>query len=189
MMIGFGLLMIASTKYVIPIFSTEHRIRLKRFDNSYLTSLIFGIAFALGWTPCVGPILGSIYTFAATSPGIGFLLLLTYSFGLGIPFLIVGAFVSRFSEFFSKMKRFMKYFSIVSGLFLIVVGAMVVTGYIGVLSIFLLGLNGAVSSPNELNFLLALVAGILTFLSPCILPLVPAYFAYMVGTTAEKVRK
>jgi cytochrome c-type biogenesis protein len=185
----FGILMVASVRYIIPFFSTEHKINVRRFDNSYLTSLVFGVAFAMGWTPCVGAILGSIYAFAATSPGIGFLLLLAYSLGLGIPFLIVGAFVSRFSNFLSKIKRFMKYFSIVSGLFLIALGLLVVTGYIGLLSIFLVGPNSPMPLNNQLNFLLALVAGILTFLSPCILPLVPAFLSYMAGTTAEQVRK
>ena len=184
----FGILMIASTRYIIPFFSTEHKIHVKRFDNSYLTSLVFGVAFALGWTPCVGAILGSIYAFAPTSPGVGFLLLLAYSLGLGIPFLIVGAFVSKFSSFLSRIRRFMRYFSIVSGLFLIVLGVLVVTGYIGLLSVFLVGPNSQMPLSNQLNFLIALIAGVLTFLSPCILPLVPAYFAYMAGTTAEKVR-
>jgi cytochrome c-type biogenesis protein len=82
----------------------------------------------------------------------------------------------------------MRYFSIVSGLFLIVLGVLVVTGYIGLLSVFLVGPNSQMPLSNQLNFLIALIAGVLTFLSPCILPLVPAYFAYMAGTTAEKVR-
>ncbi len=185
----FGILMIASVKYIIPFFSTEHKIHVKRFNNSYLTSFVFGIAFAMGWTPCVGAILGSIYAFAATSPGIGFLLLLAYSLGLGIPFLMVGAFVSKISNFLTKIRRFMKYFSVVSGMFLIALGIMVVTGYIGLISIFLVGPNSPMPLSNQLNFLFALVAGILTFLSPCILPLVPAYFSYMAGTTAEQVRK
>jgi cytochrome c-type biogenesis protein len=187
--IGFGILMVASLKYVIPIFSSEHKIHIKRFSNSYLTSTVFGIAFALGWTPCVGAILGSIYTFAATSPGIGFLLLLAYSLGLGIPFLLVGAFVSSLSSFLKRIRRAMKYFSLISGIFLMALGVLVVTGYIGLLSVFLVGPNGPMSLSNQLNFLLALVAGLLTFISPCILPLVPAYFSYMAGTTAEEVRK
>ena len=103
--IAFGILIVASTKYIIPFFSSEHRITVRRFSNSYLTSLVFGIAFALGWTPCVGAILGSIYVLAATSPGIGFLLLMAYSLGLGIPFLIFGAFISKVSDLMRKIKR------------------------------------------------------------------------------------
>ena len=187
--IGFGILMIASVKYIIPFFSTEHKMNVKRYNNSYLSSFVFGFAFALGWTPCVGAILGAIYVLAATSPGISFLLLLAYSIGLGIPFLIFGAFISRLSDVMKKIRGFLKYFSIISGLFLIILGVMVVTGYIGLLAIFLLGTNAPMSAGNQLNFLIALFAGVLTFLSPCILPILPAYFSYMAGTASEEVRK
>lgn len=185
LIIGFGVLMVASAKYIIPFFSTEHKLHVKRFSNSYLTSFVFGIAFALGWTPCVGAILGSIYILAATSPGIGFLLLLAYSLGLGIPFLIFGAFISKLSDFMKRIRGFLRYFSIISGLFLIAVGVLIVTGYIGLLAIFLIGSAGQMSINNQLNFLIALFAGILTFLSPCILPLLPAYLSYMAGTATE----
>lgn len=187
--IAFGVLMIASFKYIIPIFSTEHKLRLKKLKNSYASSLVFGIAFALGWTPCVGAILGSIYVLAATSPGVGFLLLLAYSLGLGIPFLILGAFISKLSAFMKRIHNFLRYFSLVSGIFLVAVGVLVVTGYIGLLAIFLNGTAAPMSLSNQLNFLIALFAGILTFLSPCILPLLPAYFSYISGTASEEVRK
>jgi cytochrome c-type biogenesis protein len=186
----FGLMLIASTKYIIPFFNTEHKIHPKRLQNSYAFSLLFGLSFAIGWTPCVGAILGSIYVFAASSPGIGFLLLLAYAFGLGIPFLLVGAFTSKFAGFLNKSKRFLKYFNIVSGLFLVAMGLLVITGYIGLLSIFLISQNGGmISLSNQLNFLIAIAAGVLTFLSPCILPLVPAYLSYMAGTTVSEVAK
>jgi cytochrome c-type biogenesis protein len=186
----FGAALILSTKYFIPIFTQEYKFHVKRssFSNSYVSSFIFGIAFAIGWTPCVGPILGSIYALAITSPGIGFLLLLAYSLGLGIPFLIVGAFLSKFTSFMKRMGRFLKYFNIISGLFLIGIGLLIVTDYIGVLSVFLVGTNGYISLSGQLNFLIAIVAGILTFLSPCILPLVPAYLSYIGGTTAQEAK-
>ena len=78
----FGILLIVSLKYSIPFLASEHKIKIRRFSNSYITSFVFGIAFAIGWTPCVGAILGSIYTLAAVSPGIGFILLLAYSLGI-----------------------------------------------------------------------------------------------------------
>lgn len=185
----FGILMLSSAKYIIPFFSMEHKIRVKRYSNTYLTSFLFGLAFALGWTPCVGAILGSIYALAASSPGLSFLLLLAYSIGLGIPFLIFGAFISELSPFLERIHTFLKYFSIISGLFLIALGLLIITGYIGLISVFLVGPQGPMSLSSQLNFLLALVAGILTFLSPCILPLLPAYFSYMAGTAAETVKR
>ncbi len=186
----FGALIIASSKYIIPFFNREHKFKVRRFSNSYLFSFIFGVAFAIGWTPCVGPILGSIYVFALSSPGLGFLLLMAYALGLGIPFLIVGAFTSKLAGFMQRIRGFLKYFNIVSGIFLVALGVLVVTGYIGLLSVFLIGGQGSMISLNgQLNFLIAIAAGVLTFLSPCILPLVPAYFSYMAGTAAVVVKQ
>ncbi len=192
--IAFGVLMIASAKYPIPFFGVEHKIRPRKFRNSYLTSTVFGIAFALGWTPCVGAILGSIYTLAAVSPGLGFLYLVAFSLGLGIPFLIAGAFVSQVSGFLRKAGPFLRYFNVISGLFLIGIGLLVVTNYIGFLQIFLnnVGPLGSLANPLgqfQLNFLIALAAGFLTFISPCILPLVPAFLSFVSGTAVGGVKK
>ncbi|MDA4125092.1 MAG: cytochrome c biogenesis protein CcdA [Thaumarchaeota archaeon] len=190
----FGILMIASVRYAIPFFSVEHKIRPRKFKNNYVTSVAFGVAFALGWTPCVGAILGSVYTLAAVSPGLGFLYLMAFSLGLGIPFLVAGAFVSRVSGFLKKSGRFLRYFNVVSGLFLIGVGLLVVTNYIGILQIFLNGVGplGSLANPlaqSQLNFLIALSAGFLTFISPCILPLVPAFLAFVSGTSVEAAKR
>ncbi len=185
----FGMLLILSAKYAIPFFISEHRIQARRFNNGFIFSFTFGIAFAIGWTPCVGAILGSIYVLAATSPGMSFLLLLSYSLGMGIPFLIIGAFASRLTSFIRRIQGFLKYFNIISGLFLVSVGLLVATGYIGLLSVFLVGSGGVISMEGQLNFLIAIIAGILTFLSPCILPLVPAYFSYMAGAAAQEARR
>ena len=190
----FGLLMIASTWFAIPFFSVEHKIHVTRFNNSYVTSSAFGVAFALGWTPCVGAILGSVYTLAAISPGLGFLYLVAFSLGLGIPFLIAGAFISRVSGFIRRSGRFLRYFGVVSGLFLSGVGLLVVTNYIGMLQIFLNGVGplGSLANPfgqSQLSFLIALAAGFLTFISPCILPLVPAFLAYVSGTSVKATKQ
>ncbi len=188
--IAFGVLIIVSARYVIPFFGVEHKIHVRKFRNRYATSTVFGIAFALGWTPCVGAILGSIYTLAAVSPGLGFLYLMAFSLGLGIPFLIAGALISRLSGFLKKAGRFLSYFNIISGLFLIGIGLLLVSNYIGVLQIFLNNVGPLASLANpfgqfQLNFLIALSAGFLTFISPCILPLVPAFLAFVSGTSAE----
>ena len=192
--VALGVLMIASVWYAIPFFSVEHKIHVRTFRSSYATSSVFGVAFALGWTPCVGAILGSVYTLAAVSPGLGFLYLMAFSLGLGIPFLLAGAFISRVSGFLKRAGRFLRYFSLVSGLFLMAVGLLVVTNYIGVPQIFLNGVGplGALANPlgqSQLSFLIALSAGFLTFISPCILPLVPAFLAYLSGTSVETVKR
>ena len=65
-----------------------------KFKSKYLTSFVFGAAFAVGWTPCVGAVLGGILALAATQPGVAFTLLFSYSLGLGIPFLVVALFAA-----------------------------------------------------------------------------------------------
>lgn len=192
--IAFGVLVIVSVRYALPFFSVEHKIRVRKFKNSYATSSVFGVAFALGWTPCVGAILGSVYTLAAVSPGLGFLYLMAFSLGLGIPFLLAGAFISRVSGFLKRVGRFLRYFSAISGLFLMAVGLLVVTNYIGVLQIFLNGVGplGSLANPfgqSQLSFLIAISAGFMTFISPCILPLVPAFLAYLSGTSVEAAKR
>lgn len=188
--LAFGALMIVSVRYVVPIFSAEHKFHVRKFSSSYLTSSAFGVAFALGWTPCVGAILGSVYTLASVSPASGFLYLMAFSLGLGIPFLLAGAFVSRVSWFMKRTGRVLRYYGVVSGALLVAVGLLVVTNYIGVLQIFLNGIGPLATLANplgqsQLSFLVALSAGSLTFISPCILPLVPAFLAYVSGTSVE----
>ena len=184
----FGILLIASLKHSIPFLRSEHKLKVKRFRNSYATSFVFGSAFAIGWTPCVGFILGAIYALAATSPGAGFALLLTYSLGLGITFLFAGAFFSRIAGFIRRSQSVIKFFNIIGGLFLIAVGLLVVTNYIGIIATFLIPADASVNVSGQLNFTIAFIAGLLSFFSPCILPLVPAFLSYMAGTTAIEAK-
>ncbi len=184
----FGSFLIVSLKYNIPFLQSDHKIKVRKFKNSYLSSFVFGVAFAVGWTPCVGAILGSIYTLAATSPGTGFLLLLTYSLGIGVPFLIAGAFTSRISGFLERSQRLLKYFNIIGGLLLIAIGLLVLFNYLGIIASFFVGTDVGMSVEGQLSVFLAFVAGIITFLSPCILPLLPAFFSYMAGTTAVELK-
>lgn len=186
--IAFGIMLIVSLKYSIPFFTREHKIKVRRFSNSYISSFVFGVAFAIGWTPCVGAILGAIYTLAAVSPGLGFLLLFAYSLGIGVPFLIAGLFTSRVSGFLERSGGMLKYFNIIGGLLLIAIGMLVLFNYIGILASFLVG-SETVMVTGQLNFFIAFLAGIVTFISPCILPLLPAFFSYMAGTTANEVKK
>ena len=123
--IAFGLYLIGLLK--LPFLDKEHKLKVRKFKYSYLTSFIFGAAFAVGWTPCVGAVLGSILTLAAISPGSAFNLLLFYSFGLGLPFLVVGLFTSQMTSFIAKAGSWLKYFNIVVGILLILLGILVFT--------------------------------------------------------------
>ena len=100
----------------------------KIFTKSrYLTSFLFGLAFAAGWTPCVGPVLGAILGLAASAPGSAFTLLMAYALGLGLPFLIIGAFTAEISEYLYRLGRWLGYLQIVFGIILIVLGILVFT--------------------------------------------------------------
>lgn len=138
--IFFGLYLTGALKFLtdrIPFLTSAHRIQPRRFKSQYLNSFIFGVAFAAGWTPCVGAILGGILTLAITQPAAAFNLMLAYSFGIGIPFLVAGAFISQTSSFISRFAGFMKWFTLAMGIVLILLGVLVATGYIGAISVFL----------------------------------------------------
>ena len=111
----------------IPFLQADHKIAVKKFQNSYLTSFVFGASFAVGWSPCVGAILGSIFALAISSPGHSFILLLAYSVGLGIPFLAMGLFTESIMHVIKKSDIVLKYFNIVVGILLIILGVLVFT--------------------------------------------------------------
>jgi cytochrome c-type biogenesis protein len=120
---GFGTYMILS--YKIRILNVEKKIFPKNTGAKFPVSFLFGMAFAAGWTPCVGPILGTIITLAATTPGIAFNLLLAYSVGIGIPFVLMGALISKSSKIVSKMRKHLKYYTVVLGIVIIILGVLV----------------------------------------------------------------
>jgi cytochrome c-type biogenesis protein len=133
--IVFGAYLILSTK--LRILNFEKRMtKLPRFKTSYLTSFVFGAAFASGWTPCVGPILGSTLTLAATSPGAAYNSLLAYALGLGVPFLVTGAFFSQATGLIRRMVKHLKYFNPIMGGVLIVLGVLLFTNQLSVIGSF-----------------------------------------------------
>jgi len=133
--IAFGAYLILSSK--IRVLNFERRMtHIPRFKTTYLTSFVFGAAFASGWTPCVGPILGTTLTLAATSPGAAYNSLLAYSLGLGVPFLITGAFFSQSTKIIKKMIKHLKYFNPIMGAILIILGILVLTNQLSIIGNF-----------------------------------------------------
>ena len=130
----FGMFLILSTK--INSLNKEKKFHIKNFKSSYPMSFVFGLAFAIGWTPCVGPILGTILTLAATTPSISFSLLLAYSTGLGIPFILMGAFYSKSTKIISSMIKHLKYYNIVLGGFIILLGILIFTNQLAYIANF-----------------------------------------------------
>jgi cytochrome c-type biogenesis protein len=127
--IAFGIFLIAA--YKLPWLNYELRLKKTAGNNpDYLRSVGIGAAFALGWTPCIGPILGCILTLACSTQTVaqGALLLTVYSLGLGIPFIILGLAWGAIMPLWKSINRYLGIISIVSGALLIVVGILMLTG-------------------------------------------------------------
>jgi cytochrome c-type biogenesis protein len=114
----------------------EKRVQLHQKPAGYVGSFLVGIAFAAGWTPCIGPILASILMVAATEGSImqGIILLLLYSLGLGIPFFLSALAMHKFMSVFNRFKKFIRVFEICTGLFLVLVGILIYTNGLSRLS-------------------------------------------------------
>ena len=129
LIIAFGIFLIAAIK--LPWLNYEKRINAKVGSSpGYFRSIGIGAAFALGWTPCIGPILGAILMLACSSQTVaeGALLLTVYSLGMGIPFIILGLVWGAIMPFWKSINRYLGVLSIVSGVLLIVIGILMLTG-------------------------------------------------------------
>ena len=132
--IGFGVFLLLTIKF--RSLNIEKKFIPKREKASYPLSFLFGLAFAAGWTPCVGPILGTILTLAAATPAASFNLLLAYSLGLGIPFILMGVFFSRATRIIQSMSRHLKYYSVIIGSLIIILGVLVFTNQLAYIANF-----------------------------------------------------
>jgi cytochrome c-type biogenesis protein len=125
----------------------EKRISLKDKPTGYAGSFLVGIAFAAGWTPCIGPILAAILAVAATEESVyqGILLLLLYSLGLGVPFFLSAYAMNRFLVVFNRFKKYIPVFEIITGIFLIIIGVLIYSNWLsrlsGYVSIFYKGIE------------------------------------------------
>ena len=118
----------------------EKKFHLKKKPLGYLGTVLVGMAFGAGWTPCVGPILGSILTMAATTQNIikGIVFLAFYSLGIALPFFISGLILHKFFEYFQSIRKYFKVITTVGGILLIIVGILLISGYFSAMSSCLL---------------------------------------------------
>ncbi len=139
LIVFFGLYLMGMIR--LGALAREQRIHLQDKPVGYLGSLLVGLAFGAGWTPCIGPILGSIlmYTSVKSSLGQGLALLFAYSMGLAVPFLVAALLVERFIEWFKKFRRFIPLTTRIAGGVLVVVGVLLMTGYFSLLAAWLQG--------------------------------------------------
>jgi cytochrome c-type biogenesis protein len=170
----------------IPWFQYDTRPFWTKGRGGWLSSGIFGAFFAAGWTPCIGVTLGSILTLGMSQDTSGQAMVLSsgYALGLGVPFLLLGLATERGLVILHRFKPHMRKINIISGLFLILIGVMMLTNQIMRIAIWAQGAGlylDVVGSGLIPTYPLAMAAGLLSFLSPCVLPLVPAYLGYLSG--------
>ncbi len=160
--------------------------------SGYLPSFLMGIFFSAGWTPCIGPTLGAILALGYNSATIGHsvLLLAAYSLGLGIPFVLFALALDRASGLLVSLTRHIRTIQLINGTLLVLIGFALLTKQLAVIARWAqennFYLEAGVLGGDTPTFLIAALAGLLSFLSPCVLPLVPAYVFYLTGHTFSR---
>lgn len=137
LIIVFGLYLLGVLN--ISFLKMEHRFQFRSRPVGYVGSFLIGVAFAAGWTPCVGPVLGTILLYASTTDSMmnGVLLLTSYSLGLGLPLFLTALGVDRFLAYFKRARLYLWGVSTVSGVLLIIVGIMIYANTLTMITSFL----------------------------------------------------
>jgi cytochrome c-type biogenesis protein len=193
----FGLFLLGIIK---PAFLTrQHTFAVKkRFKSHFITSFVFGAAFAVGWTPCVTAALGAILGLATSSPSSAFVLLFAYTMGLGVPFLLVGLFTEKAEGLINRGGKAVEIFQKIFAVILVILGILIFVGELSKIANFkflteaLLMLNAgfsggsAIASLSLFNIAISFIAGLASFLSPCVLPIIPGFLSYLASTATNK---
>ena len=139
-----GLIIIILSLHIIGIFNIKFLNYEKRIEANigkiFFSPILIGMAFAFGWTPCIGPILGSILILASTEESLfrGILLLLSYSIGLAIPFILSGYLIQKFLIFSKNFKKNINKVSKIGGIILLITGILIITNQLQALGFYLL---------------------------------------------------
>ena len=148
-----GIIIVLFSIQLIGIFNfnfmnKDIRIFTKQYSNNLAFPLLVGTAFGFGWTPCIGPILGSIITLAALEENIGkgILLLSFYSLGLAIPFIISGVLIDKFLLFSKSSRKYLSNITKAAGVILLLTGIAILTGQLQTLGFFILELFPALGN-------------------------------------------
>jgi cytochrome c-type biogenesis protein len=180
----------------LPFLQMDKRLRIRRPGVSYAGSVLVGIGFAAGWSPCIGPILAAVLAMASDAKTVyaAMGLLFVYSLGLAIPFFLTAFALDRALPVFKRMRRFLPAIEFVAGLFVIAMGLVLVTnewlrftGWIYATFPALANVGTGPEATGAISIGAVFVAGFVSFISPCVLPLVPVYISYITGQSIEQL--
>jgi cytochrome c-type biogenesis protein len=170
----------------IPWFYMDTRQQFTGKTGTLWGSLAMGVFFAAGWSPCIGATLGAILTLGFSSNTVGQAMYLSfgYSIGLGIPFLLLALAVDQAVPLVRRLRKYMRAFQVISGILIIAIGLLMVTAQMTAIARWALQSGLYLDLPSSggvPSLITSVLAGILSFLSPCVFPLVPAYLGYLSG--------
>jgi len=163
-----------------------------RGGNS-VSSFMMGVLFAAGWTPCIGPTLGAILTLGMSRESSGQAIVLSagYALGLAIPFLLLGIGTEKALSYLKKLHKYLKWIERISGILLIIVGLLMLLNQMSMITRWALQNEFFIDVPfgqtDMPTITISILAGLLSFLSPCVLPLVPAYLGYLSGSAIQNL--
>lgn len=198
----FGVIVILLGLNMLGLFrlsflAMDKRVQVRRGGISYLGSMLAGVGFAAGWTPCIGPILAGVLAMASAqeSVGSGIGLLLIYSMGLALPFFLMALGLQYALPLLARIKRFLPVIDVVAGAIVLSVGIVLVTNsflrftawlYQTFPAMATLG-TGPTVEGGAITAGAAFAAGLVSCISPCVLPLLPAYLSLLTGQSVESL--
>ena len=179
----------------LPWLAIDKRVQVRKRGVSYVGSFLVGIGFAAGWSPCIGPILAAVLALAADAKTVshGMWLLSVYSLGLGLPLLATAIALQYMLPFFQRIRRFLPAIEFAAGLLVIAMGVVLVTNrwllFVGWIyktfpAVANLG-TGPETTGTAISLGAVFIAGLVSFVSPCVLPLMPAYISYLTGQSID----
>ena len=179
----------------LPFLAMDKRVHFAHHITSYPATLLAGIGFSAGWSPCIGPVLAAVIALAGSARDVrmGTIYLLVYSLGLGIPFIVTALALNYMLPLFKAFKRYLRAAEIFAGVLVVAMGVILVTGsflrFTGFLYREFPALANVGTGPDVGGGALTLgavfIAGVVSFISPCVLPLVPAYISLITGRRLE----
>lgn len=180
----------------IGVLAMDKRLHFAHHTTSYPATLLAGIGFAAGWSPCIGPVLAAVLAIAGSTsnPGLGVIYLSVYSLGLGLPFIATALALNFVLPLLKRFKRYLHAIEIFAGILVVGAGLILVTNSFLRFTGFLykefpalanVGTGPDIGTGSALTLSVVFIAGLVSFISPCVLPLVPAYISVLTGRRLE----